>query len=61
MSRNVLFGIIGAVVLGLIAFAVINESNDGPLEDAGEALDDAADDIGDGMEDAADEIDDSTR
>lgn len=59
MSRNVLFGVIGALVLALIAFAVIGESNEGPLEEAGEAMDDAADEIGDGLEDAADEIDDN--
>jgi len=60
MSRNVLFGIIGALVLALIAFAVFGESNKGPFEEAGETLDDAADDIGDSLEDAADDIDDNT-
>ena len=60
MSRNTLLGIIGAVVIGVIIFAVIDESNDGPLEDAAESVEDAADDIADDIEDAADDIDDGT-
>lgn len=35
------------------------DSNDGPAEEAGEALDDAADDVGDAFDDAADEVDDA--
>ena len=34
-------------------------SNDGPLEEAGETMDNAAEDAGDALEDAADELEDA--
>ena len=35
------------------------DTNSGPAEEAGEAIDDAADDVGDAFDDAADEVDDA--
>lgn len=35
------------------------DTNSGPAEEAGEAVDDAADDVGDAIDDAADEVDDA--
>jgi hypothetical protein len=35
------------------------DSNDGPLENAGEAIDDAADDAGDAIEEACEDVTDS--
>jgi hypothetical protein len=35
------------------------DDNDGPVEDMGEAIDEAADDAGDAIEDAADEVEDA--
>lgn len=35
------------------------DDNDGPLEDAGEAIDDAADDVGDAIEEACEDATDS--
>lgn len=55
---------IGAVVfvLLILVFAIVNRSDrDGPLENAGEKIEDAADDIGDAVEDAGDDIRRSTR
>lgn len=46
-SRN---GIIGAIILVVViigAFALLNEANDGPLENAAEDLEDAAEEISD--------------
>ena len=36
------------------------DTNDGAVEEAGEAVDDAADDVGDAIDDAVDEVDDAT-
>lgn len=55
-------------LLRLAAFAAMTtpvlaltacDTNSGPAEEAGEALDDAADDVGDAIDDAADDIDDA--
>lgn len=56
-------------LLGLAAFSLFAitpmialtgcDTNDGPAEEAGEALDDAADDVGDALDDASDEVDDA--
>ncbi len=54
MSRNTLFGIIGAIVIGVIIYAIVDEQNEGPFEDAAESVEDAADDLGDDIEDATD-------
>ena len=35
------------------------DDNDGPLEEAGEAIDDAADDVGDAIEEACEDATDS--
>lgn len=51
-------------IFSIGSFTIVGcESNDGPMEEAGEKVDeaaddvkDAADDIGDGIEDAADEM-----
>ncbi|MCK5748327.1 MAG: hypothetical protein KAH44_19070 [Oricola sp.] len=59
MSRGTLFAIIGAVIIGVIIFAVVDERNEGPLEEAAESIEDAADDVGDEIEDAADDLDDN--
>lgn len=50
MSRNTLFGIIGAVILGAIIYAVVQEQNEGPLEEAAESLGEAADDVADELD-----------
>lgn len=59
MSKGTLFAIIAALIIGAIIFAVVDERNEGPLENAAESIEDAADDLGDDIEDAADEIDGS--
>ncbi len=46
----------------LILFASLGLAgcpSDGPLEEAGETLDEAADDVGDAIDDAADEVEDA--
>ena len=50
MSRNTLFGILGAVVIGVIIFAIVEEQNEGPFEKAAESIEDAADDIEDAVD-----------
>ena len=46
-----------ATSAGFAGFAI--GCDDGPAEEAGEAIDDAADDAGDAIDDAADEVDDA--
>ncbi len=42
------------------AFVMIGcDTNDEPLEEVGESMDDAADDVGDAVDDAADSVDDA--
>jgi hypothetical protein len=49
--------IIGAVLLALVVLLVWERgSDDGPLERAGENIEDAADDVGDAIEDAGDDL-----
>ncbi len=49
--------IIGAVLLALVVLLVWERgSDDGPLERAGEKIEDAADDVGDAIEDAGDDV-----
>lgn len=45
--------------LFLSAFLAIGCDNDGPMEDAGESIDDAASDVGNAVEDACEDIKDS--
>ena len=49
---------ISVVTLALLFGASLSlaacDNNDGPMEEAGEAMDDAADDMGDAIEDATD-------
>ncbi len=59
MTRNTILGLVGAVVVGILIFAFIEDQNDGPLENAAESVDDAVNDMGDDIEDAADELDGS--
>lgn len=61
MLRNTIVGLAFVVVIAVIAFAVIEDRNDGPLENAAESIDDAADDVADDVEDAADDLDEDTR
>ncbi len=49
---------LAAMTTPLIALSAC-DSNSGPAEEAGEAIDDAADDIGDAIDDTADDIDDA--
>lgn len=51
-SKNGLIGLLVVVVIGIGAIFLINESNEGPLEEAAEDFGDAADEIGDEIEDA---------
>jgi hypothetical protein len=52
-----LAGIIG---IGMIALALLGcPEKKGPLEKAGEKMDDVMDDMGDAVEDAADEVEDA--
>ncbi len=50
MNKNGIIGIgvLVAVIIG--AFLIFNEANEGPLEEAGESLDDAAEDIADELD-----------
>lgn len=56
MSRNGVIVVIAVIVLGVIGYMVVQENNEGPLEEMGESLDGAADDFSDSVEDAADEL-----
>jgi hypothetical protein len=47
------------LLLGSLTGLQACDSNDGPLEDAGEAIDDAADDVGDAVEEACEDATDS--
>jgi len=49
---------LAAMTTPILALAAC-DSNSGPAEEAGEALDDAADDVGDAVDDAADDLDDA--
>ena len=49
---------IAAMTTPIFAF-VACDTNSGPAEEAGEAIDDAADNVGDAIDDAADEVDDA--
>lgn len=59
MSRGTLFAIIGLVIVGVIIFAVVEDRNDGPLENAAESVEDAVDDAADEIEDGVDEMNES--
>ena len=51
--------LLAAMLLALgSVFFVVGCDDQGPAEEAGEAIDDAMDDAGDAMEDAADDVDD---
>lgn len=54
-ARNALIGIAALVVIVIGAVILINEADEGPLEDAAEEIEDAADDIADEVEDTTDE------
>ncbi|MEX0775648.1 MAG: hypothetical protein WD042_08015 [Phycisphaeraceae bacterium] len=47
----------GLLVMGSVTMTGCEDDN-GPLEEAGEAIDDAAKDVKEGVEDAADEVED---
>ncbi len=44
-SKNGIIGLVVVVVVVVGAFLLINEANDGPLENAAEDMDDAVDEI----------------
>lgn len=50
MSKNTVLGIVAAVALALVAIFLIRESNDGPLENAAEDLDEAVEELEDGAQ-----------
>lgn len=50
MSRNTLFGILGAVVIGVLIYAIVDEQNESPFEEAAESVEDAADEIADELD-----------
>jgi hypothetical protein len=43
----------------LASLSLVGCDNDGPMEEAGESVDQAADDAGDATEDAADDVEDT--
>lgn len=45
MSKSTIALFVGGIVLAIIAFKVVEETNDGPLENAAEDLEDAAEEI----------------
>lgn len=51
--------IVLAFAFGGLSLATMSGCEDGPLEEAGESIDDAVDDAGDKLEDAGDEIEDA--
>jgi hypothetical protein len=46
-------------ILGSLFGLQACDTNEGPLEEAGEELDDAADDVGDALEEACEDVTDS--
>jgi hypothetical protein len=50
---------IPTLCVALGSFFLVGCPDDGPAEEAGEAIDEAADDAGDALDDAADEVDDA--
>jgi hypothetical protein len=47
-------------VMSIFPGAILTSCREGPMEEAGEEIDEAADDAGDAVDEAADEIDDAT-
>ena len=54
MSKSTIAMVVGAVILAIVAFMVIEERNEGPLEKAAEDFGEAADDAADAIKDAND-------
>jgi len=50
---------LGVTALGLGVASATGCEDDGPMENAGESVDDAADDAADAVDDAADNVDDA--
>jgi hypothetical protein len=59
-AKNGLIGLAALVVIVVGAVILLEEANDGPLENAAEDIDNATDDIADDVEDAAEEMDDQS-
>lgn len=59
MLKLLKLAIVGAFVMTLAFGTVACVEKKGPMEKAGEKIDDAVDDIGDNIEDAGDEIEDA--
>ncbi|GEM_PF-985662 len=57
ISQSIL-KILGIVVILSSALALTACEQDGPMENAGEEIDDAVEEVGDSAEDAADEVED---
>ncbi len=56
-STRIALLVIGAILLALVVLLMWERgSDDGPLERAGEKIEDAADDAADAIEDAGDEV-----
>lgn len=58
-GTSLLLHILGIAALGIGVASATGCENDGPMENAGEAVDEAADDAADAVDDAADNIDDA--
>ena len=52
--------LLASLLAGTAGSLVACDTNDGPVEELGESIDDAGDDIKDAAEDAADEVEDAT-
>lgn len=48
-----------ALFLGAISFGIVGCEKEGPLEEAGEAIDEGIEDVGEAAEDAAEEVEEA--
>lgn len=60
MKSPVISSMLTATLAALMLLGAGCDSNDGPVENAGEQVDEAAEQAGDAVEDAADEVEEAT-